>query len=132
MMPKRIQLRRTKGWRMPPDTVKVDRSTLFGNPFPSDCYGAIGAVDRFQRLMAGTMSTGEMSRSSTATDYSLVWIRTFIKQALPSLRDKNLACWCKLCPAHADGKPFDVTCPDCAPCHVDVLLELANTPLRAG
>lgn len=25
--PIRIQLRRTKGWRMPPNTVKVDRST---------------------------------------------------------------------------------------------------------
>lgn len=32
-MPERIQLRRTKGWRMPPDTVKVDRTTKWGNPF---------------------------------------------------------------------------------------------------
>src|SRR5215208_999153 len=33
-MPARIQLKRTKGWRMPPNTVKVDRTTRFGNPFP--------------------------------------------------------------------------------------------------
>ena len=32
-MPERIQLRRTKGWRMPPNTVKVDRTTRWGNPF---------------------------------------------------------------------------------------------------
>lgn len=32
-MPERIQLRRKKGWRMPPNTVKVDRSTKWGNPF---------------------------------------------------------------------------------------------------
>ena len=32
-MPKRIQLSRKKGWRMPPNTVKVDRSTKWGNPF---------------------------------------------------------------------------------------------------
>jgi hypothetical protein len=31
--PTRIQLRLTKGWRMPPNTVKVDRSTRWGNPF---------------------------------------------------------------------------------------------------
>ena len=28
-----MQLRRSKGWRLPPDTVKVDRSTRWGNPF---------------------------------------------------------------------------------------------------
>ena len=32
-MPKRIQLSRKKGWRMPPDTEIVDRSTKWGNPF---------------------------------------------------------------------------------------------------
>lgn len=31
--PQRIQLKRTRGWRMPPNTVKVDRSTKWGNPF---------------------------------------------------------------------------------------------------
>jgi hypothetical protein len=37
-MPKRIQLRRTKGWRMPANTVKVDRSTKYGNPFRTDMH----------------------------------------------------------------------------------------------
>jgi hypothetical protein len=32
--PVRVQLSRRKGWRMPPNTMKVDRSTGFGNPFP--------------------------------------------------------------------------------------------------
>jgi hypothetical protein len=31
--PKRIQFRRSKGWRMRANTVKVDRTTIFGNPF---------------------------------------------------------------------------------------------------
>lgn len=30
---KRIQRRRTKGFRLPPNTVCVDRSTKLGNPF---------------------------------------------------------------------------------------------------
>jgi hypothetical protein len=42
------------------------------------------------------------------------------------LRGRDLACWCGLCPAHQDGLPLRVACPDCAPCHADVLLELAN------
>lgn len=32
--PRRVQLKRTKGWKMPENTVKVDRTTGFGNPFP--------------------------------------------------------------------------------------------------
>lgn len=32
-MPKRIQRRRTKGWRMPTNTVCVTRPGKFGNPF---------------------------------------------------------------------------------------------------
>ena len=31
--PKRIQRRRTKGWRMPEGAVYVGRPTIFGNPF---------------------------------------------------------------------------------------------------
>lgn len=29
----RVQLRRVKGWRMPPNTVVVARPTILGNPF---------------------------------------------------------------------------------------------------
>jgi hypothetical protein len=31
--PKRIQLSREKGWRLPDNAVKVDRSTQWGNPY---------------------------------------------------------------------------------------------------
>ena len=31
--PIRVQLRRTKGWKMPENTVKADRTTKWGNPF---------------------------------------------------------------------------------------------------
>jgi hypothetical protein len=49
---------------------------------------------------------------------------------LDDLRVRNLACWCRLCARHAaTGKPLDEPCPDCAPCHVDVLGELANAPV---
>jgi hypothetical protein len=41
MMPERIQLKRTKGWRMPPNSVKVDRSTQWGNPFRVGMLGRV-------------------------------------------------------------------------------------------
>lgn len=44
-MGERIQLSRRKGWRMPSNTVKVDRTTGYGNPFvigkwPGDAFAA--------------------------------------------------------------------------------------------
>jgi len=33
MKPKRIQRKRTKGWRMPPNTVYAGRGSKWGNPF---------------------------------------------------------------------------------------------------
>jgi hypothetical protein len=109
-MAKRIQLRRTKGWRKPENTVNVARPTMWGNPFPVDVYGRDGAVDRFRRLLVGPMSAREMSESSTCIDGSLVWAAKYINRSLAELRGKDLACWC----------PLD------QPCHADVLLELAN------
>jgi hypothetical protein len=88
--PKRIQLRRTKGWRMPENTVKVDRSTKWGNPFIVEGDPALAVA---------------MYRSSYADNLD------FIYDAQLDLRGNNLACWC----------PLD------APCHADVLLEIANS-----
>ena len=53
--PKRIQLSRAKGWRMPANTVKVDRSTKWGNPFVVGLKGMTreGAMHSFLCLMAG-------------------------------------------------------------------------------
>lgn len=95
--PKRIQLRRTKGWRMPPNTVKVDRSGKWGNPFPAAEYGVANSLRYFREVVAGG-----------------AWMRGVsyprIEEIKAELRGKNLACWCK---------------PD-QPCHADILLELAN------
>jgi hypothetical protein len=33
MMPERIQRKRTKGWKMPPNTVYVGRGSMWGNPY---------------------------------------------------------------------------------------------------
>ena len=105
--PVRIQLRRAHGWRMPDNTVKVDRSTRWGNPFrPTDVrvtgpakgrgepIGQAGAVRAFRNLLMTYLR-----KAPAAT-----------RAELDKLRGRNLACWC----------PIDT------PCHADVLLELAN------
>lgn len=49
-----------------------------------------------------------------------------IQDIKETLKGKNLACWCRLCDKHKDGKPFGEVCTDCKPCHVDVLGEISN------
>lgn len=109
-VPSRIQLSRRKGWRMPPNTIKVDRSTRWGNPWRVGEPGipdAPEAVRRFRAAVAGFDSNGCFCPPVAHPDSSIGWIIANIDQ----LRGKSLACWC----------PLD------AQCHVDVLLELANS-----
>ena len=111
--PRRVQLHRSKGWRMPPDTVKVDRTTLFGNPFPIKAYGHDRAVELHRAwLTGGSLHDNGIPATRIA---ELAALRAKVLAALPALRGKNLACWCPLPSAgEADN------------CHAALLLELAN------
>lgn len=111
MAPRRIQRSRTKGWRMPEGAVYVGRPTGWGNPF-AHRDPAI-AKRMFRAWLLGTC------RSSDLMDCRVVVSRLgdrrrAILQTLDWLAGKPLACWC----------PLD------HPCHADVLLALANAPLR--
>jgi len=80
--PHRVQLRRSKGWKMPADTRKVDRTTRWGNPF-RDADRRL-AVERFEAWLAQQPA--------------------LIEQAKAELAGRNLACWCPLGgPCHADA-----------------------------
>lgn len=85
MAPKRIQLQRKKGWKLPPNTVVVARPSVWGNPFSVHAvsFSARAAVKRFSDWgMADT---------------------EFLNLVRGELRGKNLACWCPLGkPCHAD------------------------------
>ena len=105
-MPERIQLKRTKGWRMPAGVVKVDRSTKWGNPWRVGEAGietAAEAVRMFRARLDGPLSAQAHPESYMGR----------ILADLGELRGKSLGCWCK---------------PGAA-CHADVLLELANVDL---
>jgi len=98
--PKRIQRKRTKGWKMPENAVYVGRQTKWGNPYRvgdvidnSKPLTAVQAVARYRRL---------------CQEWDLA--RPAERELLETLRGKDLACWCRLD----------------QPCHADILLELAN------
>lgn len=123
--PIRVQLQRVKGWRIPPNTVKVDRTTKWGNPFPLnkpvpqeliEWLRLPGETDKF----AGMKSVRILDPERCIATYTF-WLMSQpeLMLSLPELRGKNLACWCRL---PETGKP-DL-------CHAAVLLELANDDKR--
>ena len=80
-MPIRVQRKRTKGWRMPPNTVSVTRPGKWGNPFTVAEYGREGAINKYREMLEGR---------------GLLLLHR-------ELRGKNLACYCRLDqPCHAD------------------------------
>ena len=110
-MPVRIQLSRRKGWKMPPNTVKVDRSTKWGNPCIVGTHGTRAeCVAWISMALRGGYVLGMKNPDGTWLTDSLIAYRKMARRNLRFLRGKNLACWC----------PLD------KPCHADVLLEIAN------
>ncbi len=96
--PRRIQRKRTKGWRMLANTVYVGRGTRWGNPFKiASSKEAVSRFEQYMKLYIDSLRSQPNGKEE-------------LEAYLGPLRGKNLACWCK------PG----------APCHADVLLKLAN------
>jgi hypothetical protein len=98
-MPKRIQRRRTKGWRMPEGAVYVGRGSRWGNPFKvGDPHPVFGWPMHPAEVVALYRGALEPHR---------LLLRVMDGRIPPGA---DLACWCPLN----------------QPCHADVLLEIAN------
>lgn len=118
LAPKRIQRRRTKGWRMPEGAIYVGRPSRWGNPF----HGSPEGRQEETRLSRRHRTAVAWRRVAAFEDWILrparsLWFglssehaRDVLLAALPVLRGHDLVCWC----------PLD------QPCHADVLLDLAN------
>lgn len=96
--PKRLQQKRTKGWRKPARAVSVARPHLFGNPF-----------------VVGDLLNGGNIDAPTA-------VRLFRS----ALLDGRLQFTTADVRNELAGRPLMCFCPLDAPCHADVLLEIAN------
>ncbi len=116
--PSRLTLSRAKGFNLQAASlalngltaVSVARPTKWGNPWLVENFGAHKAVAVFSTWL----------NNHTVNDFygperavALKARRDRILTNLPSMRGKNLACWCK----------------QSQPCHADVLLKLANAPI---
>ncbi len=75
--------------------LKVDRTTLFGNPFSIREHGHDRAVALHRAWLTGRFIGKQISKE-------LLQRRKAMLEALPGLHGKNLACWC---PLPVRGKP---------------------------
>ena len=113
---------------MPENTVCVDRTTGYGNPFPVIKETVIVSTGNTPTWCVGTWTGPAMwflpSRAEAqvrSVDAYRAWLNmppqsNLRERAKLALRGKNLACWC----------PLD------QPCHADVLIDLANSTAREG
>lgn len=126
--PRRIQRKRTRGWRMPEGVVYVGRPSLWGNPWSVRDVGqvypetpreerAAAAVRLYRRELEHWGLMSDHYDFTTPARWEAIdaaiqrsGARNMGEYAAVALRGKDLACWC----------PLDQAC------HADVLLELAN------
>jgi hypothetical protein len=105
MTPKRIQLRRTRGWRKPEGAIVVSRPSRWGNSWTirdaNELYGVFG--DGARHMVVEQFELG----IETMAEFDPEGLEALIAP----LRGHDLACWC----------PLD------QPCHADVWLRLANS-----
>lgn len=109
--PVRVQLSRKKGWKMPENTVKVDRSTIWGNPFRVGEPADMACAKRWGWTLGQPKFIAPDAEAATRRFAAVLVMDEAIHGAVKEqLRGKNLASWCRLD----------------QPCHADVLLETAN------
>jgi uncharacterized protein DUF4326 len=136
--PVRLRLARAKGFSLQAISVatnglpamKVDRSTGFGNPFSITKGTSSSGGKTADVWTVGTWNgpamwicySAEEARIRSVEAYAAwvalpaqTWLRERIRIAL---RDKNLACWCKL----PEPGQSDI-------CHASVQIRIANRPI---
>jgi len=126
MKPKRLQRKRQKGWSKPPNSVIVDRTSKWGNPFIVGEHinkdvarvtdpivldeGVIvrdiaHAIELYRMWITGDWKTDYLKRAAT-----MLFEKVNKQKIINELGGKDLICFCK------EGDP----------CHADILLEIAN------
>jgi len=118
---KRIQRKRTKGWKMPENAIYVGRPTKWGNPFKLSPSGFVMLLDPRD----GKWNKWSVTRNhdlQTIVNIYETWINGTIifpewmkPPDISELKGKDLACWCPI--IHKNKY---------VPCHADILLSLAN------
>ena len=112
--PRRIQRRRTCGWRLPENAVIVDRTSRFGNPFRVIRAGGIWTMALPDGRACGAY-TSPVDAARATTEEFRSWLHApeqaeLLGAGRRELPGKDLACWCR----------------EDAPCHGDIWLAAVN------
>jgi hypothetical protein len=121
--PRRIQLRRTKGWRKPPGSIVVSRPSKWGNPFRIERASSRrdGPLDMWAVTLEGRWLVRFDDKRDAATDAVDRYRGSVLTEAMwPRVP------WPHAIRVHLAGHDLACWCPPDQPCHADVLLELAN------
>ena len=127
MSPQRIQRQRTKGWSTPLCTcgcgkpaIYVGRPTIWGNRYSIypcvDKWRGWRVVSEYRGDAVGPIFPTRLDATRDAVRRFRRWLSTRSPSLWRPLRGHDLMCWCPL--EDSEGHR--------APCHADVLLELAN------
>lgn len=124
-MPKRIQRKRTTGWRMPPNALYVGRGSRWGNPF------IVGAPCGVFPEGTGMCGKAEILIPALSLEQAIEFYRNaltgYLKPEMyPTGHRYRERIWRYDIWAHLHGRDLACWCPLDQPCHADVLLELAN------
>lgn len=111
---KRIQRKRTKGWRMPANTKYVGRGTKWGNPYrlskddESNTF-SVWQVNKSSQVLIAWAISEKMALDLALEKYAQYIDRhiNYGNLKIEELKGKNLACFCSLS----------------SRCHADILLE---------
>lgn len=108
-MPTRIQRKRTHGFRLPSNTICVNRGTKFGNPFKVADYGREKAISNFRECLTYPhMAYYYFDEIEATTQFNrFIWMANNIHLIREA---DHIACFC----------PLDVEC------HGDTLIEISG------
>lgn len=107
-MPTRIQRKRTKCFKLPPNTICINRGTMWGNPFTVEEYGRKLAIEVFRQcLQSPHLVYCHFDELEATVQFNRF---RWMAENLYLIREADyVACFC----------PVDVAC------HGDILIELS-------
>jgi hypothetical protein len=115
--PKRIQLKRSRGWRKPEGAICVGRPSKWGNPFRVGSHLVQGNLRKKRgdiEFAAIVLNREIIDAAEAVAAFRTKLLRgqlgISIDDVKRELRGHDLACWCALD----------------QPCHADILLAIAN------
>lgn len=125
--PHRVQLQRTKDWRMPPNTISVARPGRYGNPIKvgAQCSVSVMGLDGLGYDVAAVICA-HLAVSIFKSEWEAIW--SALVEGHPEPADKHWAegKWAML--RHLRGSNLACWCAPSEPCHADVWLDIANRP----